>query len=71
MRLFVPKLWDRVGLLLLVLFWDVTSRVHFAESRLILHILERWEASISLGLLAWSALAMMSSRYIFPLVDLA
>ena len=61
MRSFVPNLWERVGLLLLVLCWDVISRVRFAEYRLILQSLERWEASITYGLISWAALTMMSS----------
>ena len=62
MRSFVPYLRERVGLSLIVMCWDVTPRVRFADSRSIIHILERWESSIPLGLLAWVALTMMSSR---------
>ena len=61
MRSFVPKLRDRVGLLILVVCRDMTSRVRFAESRSILQIMERLEASIPLYMLEWSALTMMSS----------
>ena len=68
-QLFVPMLWDRLELYLLMMYWEMTSRVRFADSRSIIQILERWEASIPLGLLAWAALTMMSSRYMLPLVD--
>ena len=61
MRSFVPWLLVRVGLLLLVLCWDMTYRVRFADYRSVFQILERWEASMPLGMLAWAALTMMSS----------
>ena len=70
MRSFVPKLRDRVGLLILVVCRDMTSRVRFAESRSILQIMERLEASIPLYMLEWSALTMMSSMQMLPLVAL-
>ena len=45
----IMRLQERVGLLLLVLCWDMTSRVRFADSRSTPQILERWEASMTLG----------------------